>query len=533
MSTNEGLEKVGQYIAEHERIPSWFGEVIPKLPKQFETRHAAIRAAEDAGLYVFRYKSEEEMLHCLAQYGFSLRMNVVENNLEVAHDVLTKGYWKAVLKDDTVVAMISRAIRQLGCVIHVDEESGWREVFDTRTQQSRLGLPTGVVSCPTLDRWWWRAERGRCRPFTPSARNCEKCGASWKGGAKSRRRPRKRWRIRCWTITPHIRANDEEIARAASKNICMGLAQRLVESTEQSDTYRPKMQREVVILASADEFRIGKTTIVVNLAGPDMADRVLENFKVKAGDEVRMLRSIKGKWVVIADDIAGFTEKNGKDFKDFQTQTRPSVDDKWKNTKSFPRTDWVVATANDIHIPADQALRSRLLVCDVGARPESKNIPAEVRGKEIAEFFRDARNIFLAGGLLMIDEGYLMEADDSLYTKRREAIEQSSDEQDGYTLGVKKALNKRTSVDKPYARMVDLAREMSMLKFESGDRKGELGAEGGQGRPNRRNRRCHCRGLLCPRGAQWNGFSSSEKDAGRARLEEQTARGSMGRRRAC
>ena len=271
----------------------------------------------------------------------------------------------------------------------------------------------------------------------------------------------------------------------------------------------------------SDEHRIGKTATLVSLVAPELHARVLENFRFRT-DDVRMLRSIKGKWLAIADELRGFGAKEGEEWKAFQTNTRPSVDDKFKDVKDFPRTDWVVGSANSVFFTKDPALRSRFIVCEVAADPESKGIEAEERGREIAAFFDEFRNTIIAGGVILVEEGAKIEAPRNLDKERRLAIESATDEPEAYTVLAKKALGRCVTADRPECRLVDVYREMGILVYQGGLHRGKTipprRARGSrQSGPDRRSlvRRPTARSLRRSRRRSRNWTARSKRSAGK------------------
>ena len=212
--------------------------------------------------------------------------------------------------------------------------------------------------------------------------------------------------------------------------------------------------------------------VASSLVEGKMSGRILENFKI--GSDKEMLRSIQGKWLVIADELSGFSNKSGEEWKAFQTVTRPSVDRKYHHIKEFPRTDWIVGTANKVFIPTDPALRSRFIICEVEARKDTEHLSPKKRGREIFEWFEKNRDRVLIGGLLLIEEDENIEADRDLWRERRESMENATNDRDFFNYRVEKALGKLTTPDHPYCRLVDVCRELDMLQYQEGKYRGSL-----------------------------------------------------------
>ena len=471
MST-KGFEQLLTDIWVQKRIPNATNQSIVRMKSDlgdegFESYEAAKTFVDNEGLYLFRGLGADSIAECWNHIGGQLRYNPVDNDLELFHEVLTKENWLPIVPKDTTVALFSRCLHEVGCLIvpMKSEEDRFKIVRIPKSNWSPGGesiisdlrslvVEHGVGTIPTVHPL--REFLGKVRDFR-SEMTEDQIEASVEFAND-------------WILhIPHIAAKNDDIARAASRNISIGLAQRLIES-EKPAGYRPMPQRETVMFSSADQFKIGKTATVVSIAPPELNRRVLENFTLDKEKEI--LRSIKGKWLVIADDLSGFTAKQGEQWKSIQTQTRPSVDDKYKNIKDFPRTDWVVATANDVFIPPNLALMARIIIVEVVSRQSSSEIEPFVRGKEIRKFFDDYRMSLFAGAITLAERGENPEAPENLWSVRREAIEESTDEQDGFTIRVKKSIKKVTTPGKPYFRLVDIAQEMGLLRHQFGERRG-------------------------------------------------------------
>ena len=439
----------------------------------FETQAQASDHAWGHGLFTFFAFNAKTMVKCLALAGFELRYNPVDVDLEVRHQVLTGDLWKPIRKNGNEAAMISLALHQLAVTVRRGKEANGEDEkrFYIAPVPERTWPENGITILDKMRSVIVEDGCGLIPTIHPLKETLEAVRAKIAGWTDEQQEAAKTISREFLLMVPHIVADKDRVAKHASRNIAMGLAQRLIES-ESPPGYRPRMQREIVMLVS-DEHRIGKTATLVSLIPGDLHARVLENFRFRT-DDVRMLRSIKGKWLVIADELRGFGAKEGEEWKAFQTNTRPSVDDKFKDVKDFPRTDWVVGSANSVYFTKDPALRSRFFVCEVAANPESKDVEPEQRGREIAAFFEKWRITIIAGGLLMVEAGETIEAPRDLDKDRRLAIESATDEPEFYTALVKKALGRCVNEVERECRLVDVYREMGVLEFQGGLHKGKM-----------------------------------------------------------
>ena len=379
-------------MVKSKHIPDWIDSAIASLGENnaFPSKPEAEMTAKGMGLTPLNNYDEDGLHLALGSVGFKFRFNIISKRIETAHEVFTNSEWLAVRKKDKIISMLSRAVHKTACIITKDGKDKEKEGEIWRIGRIRFNAWGKTTDSIIGDLFGLVVEHGKgqipaIHPFREFLnvvrKHRELLSDELLDNAKEL--------AKTWiNYIPHIEPENPILGNAASFNIIGGLATRLLESEKESN-YRPKMQRELVLLASPIEKQIGKTAIITSLVPPELNKSVLENFTID--DDTKMYRNIKGKFFVIADDLSGFTAKQGEKWKSFQTQTRPTVDEKFENTEEFARTDWIAGTANQIFLPSDQALHSRMIVCEMTAKPDSANIPHEKRGKDINHFFNEYR----------------------------------------------------------------------------------------------------------------------------------------------
>lgn len=463
---NDRHTELLRIIAEAKKMPSWIGKAVA-IDGFFPDFESAIHhAVENALIPVFQ-PDEDIMIEALQHVGFDFRYNIVADDVEANHPFLTGGQWKPVRKKSNQVALLSRVLHQICCTVQMVGKQGYAV---RRIEMNLWGATTESI-LGNLRKLVVEDGNGQI-PTVHPLRECLNEVREYRDSLTPEQLEKTKRLAKTWlNEMPHLRPINGEIGDAASLNIACGLAYRLLES-EKPHGYRPMAQRELVFLASPREWKIGKTAAMVSLIPPTLIGRVLENFTLDS--DQKMLRSVKGKFFVIADDLNGFTAKQAEQWKAFQTLTRPSVDDKFKDIKEFPRTDWVAGTANGMFIPPDQALNSRIIVCEVAACKESKSVPAKQRGIEISQWFDKYRMALFAGAVTLAEDDVDIEAPDAIWGERRDAIETTMTHNDDLRDAIKRYINEECSDMHGFFRMKKLLHDLHYLAYQSGDDKGKV-----------------------------------------------------------
>lgn len=475
LKTTDAHAAILRKLSATRKLQNWTRKAVVGTGSKviFDTAQEAKEYGLNAGLiHTFDF-NEVDMFEALSHLAFEFRYNIVSDDMEMRHEALTKGNWIAVTKKSKELAMLSRALHSICFVVKSETErhegekykyfwidqipnNQWGKTTDTIIGNlGSLVVEYGNGEIPAvhpLREFLDEVRKHRKTLDTNQVNDCKRLASTW------------------LNEIPHLRPVNEELGNAASLNIAGGLGYRLLES-EKPTGYRPMAQREMVFLASPQSWKIGKTAAMVSLVPPSLTNRVLENFTLDS--EQKMHRAIKGKFFVIADDLSGFTSKQGEQWKSFQTQTRPSVDDKYKNIKDFPRTDWIAGTANDMFVPPNNALSARVVVCEVDAIKESKAIPARQRGKDIAQWFDELRLALFVGAVTLAEEDIDIEVPEHLWDTRRDAIESVMSQNDDLRAAIKEFIGERCDEFNYYFQMRDLLHELGFLTHQLGDDKGK------------------------------------------------------------